>query len=142
MPDRPPTWRENLLAAVACLAGGLVIGVAYAVVAPPLAPYAPVAIGGWWFALLAFGCTAALGVGLGHRRPRAVLVGALAVSLLSSALYAALLALPALAPRAINIVGLVNYALTQAAVTFFLVAFIGFPGAIAGLLASYFWHDR
>ena len=49
---------------------------------------------------------------------------AVAVSLLSSGVYAAMLALPAFAPNTPNVVGLVNYALTQATVAFFLVSFV------------------
>jgi hypothetical protein len=142
MPDRPLTVGESLLIALACLASGVVIGAAYSVVAPPLVPYSPVAVSGWLFILVAAGCTVALGLGIGFRHPRAVLLSAGGVALLSSALYAVMLALPSFAPATPNIIGLVNYSLTQATVTFFIVSFIAFPGAITGLLVSYFWHDR
>ena len=142
MLDRPPSRRDHLLTALASLASGIIICAAYVAVAPALAPYAPLSLSSWWFALIAFACTTALGVGIGYRRPRAVIISAATVALISSALYAALLALPILSPSALNIIGLVNYALTQASVTFFIVGFIGFIGAITGLLASYFWHDR
>ena len=59
-----------------------------------------------------------------------------------SVLYALLLVLPVFSPNALNIIGLVNYALTQASVTLIIVAFIGFIGAITGLLASYLWYER
>lgn len=142
MTDPPLTARDHVLTGVACLAAGVIVGAAYSVVAPPLAPYAAVRLNGWWFALVAFACAAALGLGIGHRRPRAVLGGAGIVSALSSMLYALMLALPAFAPNTPNINGLVNYALTQASVTFFIVAFLAFPGAIAGLLVSYVWYYR
>jgi len=142
MLDQPPSRRDHLLTALACLAGGIVVCAAYTAVAPALAPYAPLSLSSWWFALIAFACTTALGVGIGHRRPGAAIGSAAIVALLSSVLYALLLVLPAFSSSALNIIGLVNYAITQASVTFFIVGFIGFIGAITGLLASYFWHDR
>ena len=117
MLDQPPTTRDHLLTVLACVAGGIIIGAAYTIVAPPLAPYAQFPLNGWWFAVLTFACTTALGVGIGHRRPRAVLGSVAVVALVSSALYALLLALPSFSPHALNIIGLVNYALTQASVT-------------------------
>ena len=142
MHDQPPTARDHLLTTLACLACSLVIGAAYTAVASSLAPYAPFPLNGWWFTMLTSLCTIILGVGIGHRRPRAVLGGAAVVTFLSSALYGLMLALPIFSPDARNIIGLVNYALTQATVTMFIVGFIAFPGALVGLLASYFWHDR
>jgi hypothetical protein len=53
-----------------------------------------------------------------------------------------MLALPAFTPYTPNVTGLINYSLTQASVTFFIVFFIALPGAIVGLLASYFWHEQ
>jgi hypothetical protein len=142
MHDRPPTWGEHLLTILACLASSVVIGAAYTVVTPQLSAYAPFPLNGWGFVIVAAACTVALGIGIGHRRPRAVMVGAAVVSFLSSVLYGLMLALPVFSPDARNIIGLVNFALTQATVTFFVVGFIAFPGALIGLLASYFWHDR
>lgn len=142
MPDQPLTVRDHLLTGLACLAASVIVGTAYTVVAPPLAPYAAIRLNGWWFAIIAFACTFALGLGIGQHRPRAVLVGAALVSFLGSALYALMLAMPAFTPNTPNVNGLVNYALTQASVTFFIVAFIAFPGAIAGLLVSYLWYYR
>lgn len=142
MHDQPPTMSDHLLTAVACLAASLVIGAAYTAVTPQLSAYAPIPLNGWLFTIIAAVCTTILGVGIGHRRPRAVLVGAAAVSFLSSVSYGVMLALPTFSPDALNIIGVVNYALTQATVTFFIVGFIAFPGALAGLLMSYFWYYR
>jgi hypothetical protein len=142
MHDRPPTRGEHILTVLACVACSVVIGAAYTVVASSLAMYAPFPLNGWGFVILASACTVALGIGIGHRRPRAVLTAAAVVSILSSAIYALMLALPAFSPTARNIYGLINFALTQATVTFFIVGFFAFPGALVGLLASYFWHDR
>lgn len=142
MHDQPPTLRDHLLTAVACLAASLVIGAAYTMVTPQLSAYAPIPLNGWWFTLITAVCTIILGVGIGHRRPRAVLAGAGVVTLLASVFYGVMLALPTFSPQALNIIGVVNYALTQATVTVFIVGFIAFPGALAGLLVSYFWYYR
>jgi hypothetical protein len=142
MHDQPPTMRDHLLTTLACLASSVVIGAAYTIITPQLSLYAPFPFNGVWFTIVAAACALILGIGIGHRRPRAVLVGAVVVSFLSSAIYGLMLALPVFSPNAHNIIGLVNYALTQAGVTFFIIGFIAFPGALFGLLASYFWHDR
>ena len=91
MHDQPPTARDHLLTATSCLACSLVIGAAYTAVASSLAPYAPFPLNGWWFTILTSVCTVTLGIGIGHRRPRAVLVAAAIVSFLSSALYGLML---------------------------------------------------
>jgi hypothetical protein len=142
MHDRPPTLSDQLLTAVACLATSVVVGAAYTMVTSQLSAYAPVPLNWWGFAAITGVSTTVLGVGIGHRRPRAVLTGAAVVSLLSSVFYGLMLALPTFSPDALNIIGVVNYALTQATVTFFIVSFMAFPGALIGLLASYFWYYR
>ena len=142
MHDRAPTIRDHLLTILACLGSSLVVGMAYTVVAPPLVPYATLPLNGWSFALIAFASTVTLGIGIGYRRPGAIIASAIAVSFLSSAIYALMLALPAFTPNTPNVTGLINYAVTQASVTFFIVFFIALPGAIVGLLTSYFLNDR
>ena len=130
------------LIALACLACGVVLGAAYSLFAPPLAPFAPIAFSGWAFALLTFAAVVALGVGLGHTRPRVVMLAAPGVAALGTALFAAILALPLATAYGVNAVGLINYAITQAAFAFFVLLTIAFPAAMVGMLASYFWNDR
>ena len=81
MHDQSPTVSDQLLTVLACLAASLVIGAAYTMVTPQLSSYAPIPLNGWWFTIIAGVCTFVLGVGIGHRRPRAVLFGAAVVSL-------------------------------------------------------------
>ena len=142
MQDQLPTMRDHLQVALACFAASLVIGAAYTSVTPQLSAYAPIPLNGIWFTLITGVCTIFLGIGIGHKRPRAVLAGAAAVSLLSSVFYGIMLALPTFSPDARNIIGVVNFALTQSTVTLIIVSFIVFPGALIGLLASYFWYYR
>lgn len=132
-------WSLRLLA---CLAMSIIVGAAYTFVSPQLAPYAPVALSGYWFVAITALGTVALGFALGHQHPRLVIASSFVVATLGSAVYGAMLALPAITPDALNIIGLVNFALTQAAVTFFIIVLIAFPAAIAGLLMSFLWHDR
>lgn len=140
--ERGTTRRLNGLAALACLACGLIVGAAYTSFAPPLAPFAPFALSGGWFALISAASAVALGLGIGHQRLRAVMLAALAVAALGSALFAALLVLPVFTPEGRNVIGLLNYALTQAAFAFFAMVVIVFPAAMVGMLADYLWSDR
>lgn len=139
---RGAAWRAGGLAALGCIACGVVVGAAYTLVAPPLAPFAPFALSGWGFAAITLAATGILGCGLGAHRPRAVVAMPLLVAALAAAIYALLLALPAFAPYGGDTVGLINYALNQAAFAFFIIIVLTFPAAIVGLLANYFWNDR
>ena len=141
-PERAEALRAGALGALASAACGIVIGASYTLVAPPLAPYAPVALTGWGFAAITSFCVVLLSFGLGHRRPRGVIVAALVIPLLSGALFALMLALPAFTDFGSNVIGLINYALTQAAIAYFTILVIAFPAAIAGLVGSYWWHER
>lgn len=142
MQDQLPRMRDHLQVTLACFAASLVIGAAYTSVTPQLSAYAPIPLNGILFTVITGVSTILLGIGIGHKRPRAVLVAAAAVSLLSSAFYGIMLALPTFSPDARNIIGVVNYALTQSTVTLIIVSFIVFPSALIGLLASYFWYYR
>ena len=139
---RAEARRAAVLGALACVACGTISGATYTLVAPPLAPYAPVALPGWWFAASTFACVALLSFGLGHSRPRGVIVAAFVVPALAAALFAVMLALPAFTDLAENVIGLINYALTQATFAFFTILVLAFPAAIAGLLGSYCWYER
>jgi len=136
------TRRTVALGVLASIACSIVTGAAYTMVAPALAPYAPIALSGWWFAIITFACVALLSFGLGHDRPRIVISAAFVVSVLGAALFALMLALPAFTAYGGNVIGLVNYALTYSAFAFFTILAIAFPAAITGLVGSYYWHER
>lgn len=140
--ERAESRRVTALGALACVACGIISGATYTLVAPPLAPYAPVALAGWWFVFATFACVTLLSFGLGHQRPRGVLVAAFVVPVLAAALFGLMIALPAFTEYAENVIGLINYALTQAAFAFFTILVIAFPAAIAGLIGSYYWYER
>jgi hypothetical protein len=140
--EQRETLRTGALGLLASIACSIVTGAAYTLVAPALAPYAPVALSGWWFATITFACVALLSFGFGHDRPRVVIVAAFAVSVLGAGLFALMLALPAFTSYGGNVIGLVNYALTYSAFAFFTILVIAFPAAIAGLVGSYYWHER
>jgi hypothetical protein len=128
------------LGALAVAAAGVIAGAAYGLATPPLAPYAPVRLGGGWFLLVALACGAAVAIGL--QQPRAGLAAAVPVSAVAGGLVGLVLVLPVFTDDELNAVGLTNYAMTQGAFAFFLLLPVVFLGASLGLVIAYLWQER
>jgi hypothetical protein len=130
------------LTALATIASGVISGAAYSLTTMTLAAFATPHLPGWWMIPIIGGCAALLGFSIGHTRPQASIASAFVSSLIGAALFALVLALPGFTSYGRNVIGLVNFALTQSAFAFFIILIIAFPAAMAGLLGNYFWEDR
>ena len=129
-----------LLSLTAIVAAGIVVGAAYALVSPDLAAYVPFQLLSGWFYLIVLAACAAVALALGQ--PRAAIGSVPLVAAIGAAVFGLVLAMPAFGDRALNAVGLTNYAITHAAAAFFLLLPFVFFGVTLGLVAGYIWHDR
>ena len=128
------------LGTLAVGAAGLIVGAAYALATPVLAPYAPLRLASGWFFLIVLTSSAAVAIGL--EQPRAALAAVPPIAAVAGAVIGLVLALPAFTDADLNAVGLTNYAITQGAFAFFILLPLVFFGASLGLVLTYLWHDR
>ncbi len=140
--DRREMVQSTALAILAAIIAGVIVGSVYTLVARPLAPYAPVALDGWWLPLAVGFCGVAIGFGVSHERIRLALGLVVIVALVGAAVFSLMLSLPSFTSYSTNAVGLINYALTQGTLCCFVLLVIAFPAVMVGLLISAWWADR